>query len=110
MRNLGEWLAGLVLSIFIASDVRSADPVIAAQKRAVRGMFLSLVSSAVFCGLALATAPDDVTTNGLAAATDIHVAEGLGLAALVASAVGIYFTARYVLVLKWPERFVDLSE
>jgi hypothetical protein len=107
MRNLGEWFIGLSLSFIVASEVGSADPVIAAQKRAARGMLLSLVSSAVFCGVALAIAPDGVTANGLAAAAAIiqqRVAAGFGLAALASSAVGMYFILRYVLVLKYAGR------
>ncbi|AOJ09991.1 hypothetical protein WS71_22315 [Burkholderia mayonis] len=76
-------------------------------------MFLSLVSSAVFCGFALVISPDDASSIGLASVTTViqeRVAVGFDLAALAASAVGIYFMVRYVLVLRWPDRFVDLSE
>lgn len=113
MRNFGELFVGVILSCICASDVRSADPVLAAQKRAACGMFVSLASSAVCCGFALAMSPDYASSTGLAAVTVIfqeRVVAGFGLAALAASAVGIYFTVRYVLAVKWPERFVDLSE
>jgi hypothetical protein len=113
VQRLGKWFVGLILSCIVSSDVRSADPILAAQKRAARGMFLSLVSSAAFCGFALATAPDGSTSDGLASVTAMiqqRVAAGFGIAALVASVVGLYFIVRYVLVVKWPERFVDLSE
>ncbi|KND60645.1 hypothetical protein BVER_05404 [Candidatus Burkholderia verschuerenii] len=110
MRKLGDWRAGLILSCIVASAVRSADPAHAAHKRAALGMFVSLLSSAVFCGFAVALLPDDASPAGLESVAIVfqeRAAAGFGLAA---SAVGICFIVCYVLVLKWPERFVDLSE
>ncbi|MCB4349376.1 hypothetical protein LA345_36815 (plasmid) [Burkholderia vietnamiensis] len=113
MRKLGDWLAGVILFCIVASDVRSVDPVIAAQKRAVFGIIVSMISSAVFCGCAVAILPDEPSSPGVGSLTAVFqrcVAAGFSLAALAASVAGIYFLVRYVLVLKWPERFVDLSE
>ncbi|MBH9724824.1 hypothetical protein JAO10_31315 [Burkholderia contaminans] len=45
MNRFVEWIVGTVVSAVVASDVRSADPVVAARKRAARGMFVSLVAT-----------------------------------------------------------------
>jgi hypothetical protein len=112
MRNLVDRFLGLVLSCIFFSGVPSANPVLAAQKRAALGMFLSLASSAVFCGLAVATAPNAATSSGPVSvtATQLRMAAGFGLAAFAAAVVGMYFVVRYALVLMWPDRFVNLSE
>lgn len=106
-------IVGLLLWLIDLHDTSSANPVIGAQRGAARGMFYSLVSAAVLSALSVGVAPAEEARGGLAtvAATfDEHVAVGLALAALAASAVGVYFFVRYVLVLKWPERFVNISE
>ncbi|MGH8782862.1 hypothetical protein [Paraburkholderia sp.] len=113
MRNFFEWFADVVLSCIVATDARSADPVIAAQRHATRGMTLSLVASAILCGFALYFTPDtDVATglSGLAAAVQGRIVFWFSCAALVASACGLYFIVWYVLVLRWPERFVNVSK
>ena len=95
-------------------DVRSANPIIAAQKRASLGMFYSLVAAALLCALSVGVAPHTVSTNSdLSAITALlqeYAAVGCALLACLVSLVGIGFIVRYVLMVKWPERFVDLSE
>ncbi|WP_186057871.1 hypothetical protein [Burkholderia gladioli] len=109
-----EWIVDALLWVAVASDGRSADSVIAAQKRAARNMFLSLAAAAVFLAGAVGIAPDSAASaaNALApvtAAIQYRVAEGFIAAALVACVGGIGFFVRYVLVVKWPERFVNID-
>lgn len=112
MRNLVDRFLGLVLPCIFFSGVPSVNPVLAAQKRAALGMFLSLASSAVFCGLAVAIAPNTATSSGPVSVTamQLRMTAGFGLAALAAAVVGMYFIVRYALVVMWPDRFVNTSE
>lgn len=113
MSNFFDWLVGAVLSCIASSDPRSADPVIAAQKRALRGMAGSIFAAAMFCGLAVYFAPDTDVVGGIVGIlgpAQRLIVIGLSCAALVASAFGLYFIVRYVLVSRWPERFVDFSQ
>jgi len=113
MSNFFDWLVGAMLSCVVASDPRSADPVIAAQKKAARGTAGSLFAAAMLCGLSLYFEPDTDAAGGVLGL--IGPAQGeivlcLACAALVASVCGLYFIVRYVLVSRWPEHFVDFSE
>ncbi|MBR8029211.1 hypothetical protein KDX27_35065 [Burkholderia cenocepacia] len=115
MNRFVEWVAGTVASAVVACDVRSADPVITARKSAARGMFVSLVAAAVLLAGSLIYAPDSEASNAstlapVTATLQYYVAEGFAAAAMVSCAAGIYFLVRYVLVVKWPERFVDTTE
>ncbi|ANB78056.1 hypothetical protein AYM40_37485 (plasmid) [Paraburkholderia phytofirmans OLGA172] len=109
MRNLADRFLGLALSCMLF-DVPLANPMVVAQKRAARGMFLSLASSAALSGLAVVTAPKAATSGGLVpvAAMQLRVTAGLGWAAFAAAAVGMCFIVRYALVVIWPDRFVKI--
>jgi len=113
-KNAVEKLFDLLIWLSDFHDVRSFDPVISAQKRAARGMLYSLLFAAVLCGCALAVSPDAGETDGsifgLTATVEQRIAFAFSLAALVTSIIGACFIVRYVLVVKWPERFVDFSE
>jgi hypothetical protein len=108
-----EWIVDAILWVAVASDTRSADPAIAARKRASFGMFCSLVATALLCLLSLGFA-QTLRTNmgGLVIAAPVMELTAVGFAALacVASLVGIGYVVRYVLVVTWPERFLDLCE
>lgn len=109
-----EWIIDAVLWVAVASDLRSADPVIAARRRASFGMFCSLAAAALLCLFALFIAPETTpASNGVATITAPflqYVTLGFVVLACIASLAGLAFFVRYVLVAKWPERFVDLSE
>lgn len=112
MKQVAEWVVGAIGWAVALGDIGSANPVIAAQKRAEFGMFLSLLCAAVLLGLAYLIAPDANTSNDFlpVAAFRGYAMAGFAVAALLATAVGICFIVRYALVVKWPERFVDISE
>lgn len=115
MNRFVEWIVGTVVSAVVASDVRSADPVVAARKRAARGMFVSLVAAAVLLAGWLINVPDSEASNASAltpmtATLQYYMAAGFADAAMVACAASMYFLVRYDLVVKWPDRFVDTTE
>lgn len=106
-----EWIVDAVLWVAVASDRRSADLVIAARKHASLGMFCSLSAAALLCLFALSIAPETTpASNGVATITVQYLTVGFVVLACIASLAGIAFFVRYVLVAKWPERFVDLPE
>lgn len=115
MNRFVEWVVDTVVSTVVASDVRSADPVVAARKSPARGMFVSLVAAAVLLAGSLIYAPDSEASNASAlapvtATLQYYEAAGFAAAAMVACVAGMYFLVRYVLVVKWLERFVDTTE
>lgn len=110
-----EKLLDLLLSLPNLLDARSPDPVLAALKRAERGAVLALFGAVLAIGLMIAVAPDHgVMPSGspLALAWMVQHWMSLGCAvpALAASCIGLYQICRYIVVARWPERFVDFNQ
>lgn len=107
-----DTIRGLLVWIRELHSTNSADRVIAAQQRAGRRMFYALVTASILCAISLAMAPDVPTTDlaSPAAAIAWKLAVVLAIGALAATVVGMAYIVRYVLLLRWPERFVPSSD
>jgi hypothetical protein len=107
-----EKLLNLLFYFADIMKVRSSDPVTAALNRAERGAILGSIGAFLFMTLILCFAPEQVLTPTAPALEFARLFQywfcwGLAGMGLLSTLFGLYQVARYILVLKWPERFVD---
>lgn len=107
-----ETIRGLLVWITDLHDTDAMNRVVAAQRRAGRRMFYALVTASVLCAISLVMAPDVSTTDLAAppAAIAWKLAVALAVGALMTTVVGMVYIARYVILLRWPDRFVRDSD
>lgn len=92
----------------------SPDPVLAALKRAERGAILGSIGALILIALIQLVAPEQVELSagsplGLAHLVRYWISWILAGMVLLSALFGLSQVVRYLLVLKWPERFVDFD-
>ncbi|MGY6258803.1 hypothetical protein ACXIVK_35735 [Paraburkholderia caledonica] len=107
-----ETIRGLLVWIRDLHNKGETDLVVAAQRRAGRRMFYALVTASIMCAISLIVAPDLPPTDTAPSAVELawKLAVALAIGALAATVVGMGYIARYLVLLRWPERFVRMSD
>lgn len=108
-------LFGLLFYFSNLMDARSSNPVLAALIRAERGAVLATIGSLIAIVAMFMVAPSQDALpigSSMTLVRDIQHWCSLGFAcvALVATLFGLYQIGRYILIIKWPERFVDFND
>lgn len=108
----------LLSLLFYLDDLMKADspdPVLAALKRAERGAILGIIGALILMVLIQLFIPEQAelsagTTLALARLVQYWFCWFLASMVLLSALFGLHQVIRYVLVLKWPERFVNFDQ